>query len=272
MVLTLLFNQPFGAPTASDRSPDVLSLSLPADSASPHPCDPDAGASQTANVTAVTSKSTPTKRERRKDPAWDEVIIADGIASCKRCDRTIHQLGETHVERVRHHLQNKCCKRLKTKAITSCFPAALTPSNLTAFKKQFALWFYSTGMAFDKASHPTLLLALQILHPGVAIPSPYELATTLLNMCYSDFKMMMSHKLRGKKCTLNTDGWTDINGKSVINYVLECEGESYFLESTYTGSTSHDAEFLALVSSVLLNLLSLPQLLPLSLIIQRPTG
>ncbi|EGZ06194.1 hypothetical protein PHYSODRAFT_390873, partial [Phytophthora sojae] len=45
--------------------------------------------------------------------------------------------------------------------------------------------------------------------------------------------------------TLYTDGWTDVNGKSVINYVLECEGESYFLGSVYTGSTSHDAVFLS---------------------------
>ncbi|KAE9345842.1 hypothetical protein PF008_g8575 [Phytophthora fragariae] len=53
------------------------------------------------------------------------------------------------------------------------------------------------------------------------------------------------HKITGKKYTLYTDGWTDVNGKSVINYVLECEGDTYFLESVYTGSTSHDALFSA---------------------------
>ncbi|KAE9360174.1 hypothetical protein PR003_g384 [Phytophthora rubi] len=100
-------------------------------------------------------------------------------------------------------------------------------------------------MAFNKATHPSLLQALQMLHPGVDIPSAHQLSTTLLNMCYRDFKVKMVHKITGKKCTLYTDGWTDVNGKSVINYVLECEGETYFLESVYTGSTSHDTLFLA---------------------------
>ncbi|KAE9332320.1 hypothetical protein PR003_g14573 [Phytophthora rubi] len=100
-------------------------------------------------------------------------------------------------------------------------------------------------MAFNKATHPSLLQALQMLHPGVVIPSAHQLSTTLLNMCYRDFKVKMVHKITGKKCTLYTDGWAGVNGKSVINYVLECEGETYFLESVYTGSTSHDALFLA---------------------------
>lgn len=94
-----------------------------------------------------------------------------------------------------------------------------------------ALWFYSTGMAFNKAAHPVFLQALQILHPGAAIPSSHQLLTTMLNASYSDFKVMMAHKLRGKKATLNTEGWTDINVKGAINHVLECEGETYFLES-----------------------------------------
>ncbi|KAF4038054.1 hypothetical protein GN244_ATG09828 [Phytophthora infestans] len=133
----------------------------------------------------------------------------------KTCERIIHQLGETHVERVRHHLQKKCTKRLKTKTITSCFPAVLSARNVTEFKKIFALWFYSTGTAFHKVSYSSLLQGLQILHPGVEIPSARELAAT------------------------------EIKGKSVINNVLDFEGESYFLESHYTGSTSHDAVFLA---------------------------
>ncbi|KAG3170022.1 hypothetical protein PI126_g2548 [Phytophthora idaei] len=69
-----------------------------------------------------------------------------------------------------------------------------------------------------------MLQAFQILHPGVEILSSHELVTTLVSMRHGDFEVMMSHRLRGKKCTLDTDGWSDINGKSVINYVLDCEG------------------------------------------------
>ncbi|KAF4038422.1 hypothetical protein GN244_ATG09494 [Phytophthora infestans] len=52
-------------------------------------------------------------------------------------------------------------------------------------------------------------------------------------MGYFNFKMMMLHKLKGTKYTLNTDGWTDINGKRVIKYVLQCEGEQYISECVY---------------------------------------
>ncbi|ETM50078.1 hypothetical protein L914_05830 [Phytophthora nicotianae] len=43
------------------------------------------------------------------------------------------------------------------------------------------------------------------------------------------------HKRQSKTCA-----WTDINDKSEINFVLECEKDSYFLESNYAGSIFHD--------------------------------
>ncbi|KAG6959767.1 hypothetical protein JG688_00009935 [Phytophthora aleatoria] len=44
--------------------------------------------------------------------------------------------------------------------------------------------------------------------------------------------------------TIVTDGWTGINGLSVINYVAVAGKKTYFLESVHTGCQSHDAEFL----------------------------
>ncbi|ETP53823.1 hypothetical protein F442_01308 [Phytophthora nicotianae P10297] len=77
------------------------------------------GPTQSASAAVATSKSPPTKCGRRKGPAWDEVIAADGIVFCKKCERIIRQMGETHVERVRHRLQKKSTKRHKLKPITS---------------------------------------------------------------------------------------------------------------------------------------------------------
>ncbi|KAE8999723.1 hypothetical protein PF005_g19360 [Phytophthora fragariae] len=124
------------------------------------------------------------QRGRCKDPAWKEVIVADGIVSCRKCEKIIHHMGETHVERVCHHLQQKYSKRLKTPVITSCFPRALSENKISEFQKLFALWFYSTGMAFHKVDHPTLTRALAVLTPAAVVPTRYQLTTPLLNGCF----------------------------------------------------------------------------------------
>ncbi|KAG3236987.1 hypothetical protein PI124_g18014 [Phytophthora idaei] len=69
----------------------------------------------------------PAKKGRRKDPVWDDVIVADDIVSCKTCEKIIYQLGKTHVEHVRDHFKRKCPKRPVLKTITACFPPALVP-------------------------------------------------------------------------------------------------------------------------------------------------
>ncbi|KAK1931762.1 hypothetical protein P3T76_012694 [Phytophthora citrophthora] len=100
-------------------------------------------------------------------------------------------------------------------------------------------------MAFNKVNHGTFVKALAILNPGVVLPTARELAISLLDSSYGALKLVMVHRVKGKKCTLATDAWTDVNGKSVINYVLICGEDTYLLETVYTGSTSHSAAFLA---------------------------
>jgi hypothetical protein len=55
----------------------------------------------------------------------------------------------------------------------------------------------------------------------------------------------MVHTVKGEQCTLDSDAWTDATEQNVINYVLLCGKDSNFLESVYTGSTSHDAKLLS---------------------------
>ncbi|KAF4133001.1 hypothetical protein GN958_ATG17757 [Phytophthora infestans] len=60
-------------------------------------------------------------------------------------------------------------------------------------------------MTLSSASHAAAT-PLDSAPKGGATPSLYELATTLPNICFSDFKVMMLHKLKCKKCTFSTDG------------------------------------------------------------------
>ncbi|KAG6596103.1 uncharacterized protein IUM83_18617 [Phytophthora cinnamomi] len=181
----------------------------------------------------------------RTDPVWDNVIVDEGIVSCKRCEKIIHHMGKTHVERVRYHMEKKCIKHPRNQLIPSCFSPALSAEAIDTFQKGFALWFYSTGMAFNKISHPTLAAALSLLQPGSFVPTRQQLATSLLNSCYEDYRLRMAHELSGQPCTLTTDAWTDMTGKAVLNYVAICGEKTFFLESVYTGAVSHDAAFLA---------------------------
>ncbi|RAW29573.1 hypothetical protein PC110_g14067 [Phytophthora cactorum] len=100
-------------------------------------------------------------------------------------------------------------------------------------------------MAFNKVNHATLVKALAALNLGAVLHTARELATTLLDSSYGEFKLVMVHRVKGKKSTLVIDAWTDVNGKSVINYVRICGDDTYLLETVYTGSTLHSASYLA---------------------------
>ncbi|KAG2762133.1 hypothetical protein PC129_g936 [Phytophthora cactorum] len=121
----------------------------------------------------------------------------------------------------------------------------MTPAKIHEFHKLFAMWFYSTGMAFNKAAHHTLAAALRLLTPSDIVPTRQQLAGDLLNVCYDDFRSKMILKIANRRCTVVADTWTDINGNAVINYVLVFEDMTVFFESVYSGSDSHDAPYLA---------------------------
>ncbi|KAE9049921.1 hypothetical protein PR003_g5399 [Phytophthora rubi] len=231
---------PFGSTLPPVFNPNLVGVDNKVETASDPPPLPRLSSPLRIFRVPPPSSQSKSKRGRRKDPVWEGVIIIDDIVSCQKCEKIIHQMGATHVERVRLHLQKKCSKRLKTKPIMSCFPSALSPSVVHGFQKQFAMWFYSTG----KVSHPALTLALSVLHAGAVFPTRYQLTNSILTECFEEMLLKIVHTNKGKRCTLTTDGWTDINGKSVINYVLIIGPDTYFLESVYTGAVSHDATFL----------------------------
>ncbi|GMF43174.1 unnamed protein product [Phytophthora fragariaefolia] len=99
-------------------------------------------------------------------------------------------------------------------------------------------------MPFYKFGHPSLAEALQLLHPGAVVSTPDQLATILLDQAYKKSIKVLTLTLAGKVVTLVTDGWTDINGQAVTNYVVVCSNLTFFLDSAYTGTQAHDVEFL----------------------------
>ncbi|KAG2838540.1 hypothetical protein PC111_g4204 [Phytophthora cactorum] len=55
----------------------------------------------------------------------------------------------------------------------------------------------------------------------------------------------MVHRVKDKNCTLSTDPWTNVNGKNIISYILNCGKDDFLLETLYTRSASHSATVIA---------------------------
>ncbi len=98
---------------------------------------------------------------------------------------------------------------------------------------------------FNKIQHKLLRDALQVLRVDVELPSRYDLSNNLLDKEYASSVSHIEKTFTGQYCCLSTDGWTDVNGSSVMNYIAIGQNKSFFLESEYTGASSHTAEFLA---------------------------
>ncbi|KAF4130774.1 hAT family C-terminal dimerization region [Phytophthora infestans] len=183
---------------------------------------------------------------RKADAAWSHVDVdPQGGVWFKKCNQLLQTTGRSHVERIKHHLTKRCSAKRTTALITDTFRPRLKSDTTKQFQDRLAWWVYSTGMPFYRIGHISFLEALQLLHPDVKVPSPEQLATVFLDRAYSKSIKMLKVALDGKIVTLVTDGWTDINGLAVVNYVVVCGEYTFFLESVYTGTQAHDAEFLA---------------------------
>ncbi|KAG3092358.1 hypothetical protein PC122_g6574 [Phytophthora cactorum] len=182
---------------------------------------PTTAATASKSVVTSTASSVPACRGGHlQDLALNDVLVADGVVPCKKCEQTIHTLGKTHVERVRYNMAKKCDI------------AGQAERKQVVMAGVLALLTHLEGI-------PTPIRHVVIQH------GDGQLATTLLNSCYYEARSANVLKLRGKQYTLVTDAWMDTNGQSVIYYVALDEELAIFLESDYSESISHDALYLA---------------------------
>ncbi|KAE8991343.1 hypothetical protein PR003_g3812 [Phytophthora rubi] len=116
----------------------------------------------------------------------------------------------------------------------------MNASVLKEFPERFAWWMYITRMPFCKTEHHALVETLQVLSPGISVPSAYQLTNPSLDVAYNKSIVGLTVKLVGRVVTLETDGRTDINGMTDVIYMAVSGDLSYFLESVYTGAQIHD--------------------------------
>jgi len=100
--------------------------------------------------------------------------------------------------------------------ITSCFRPPLSQVKIAALQQRFALWFYTTGLAFNKAAHPTLEAAMRVLTPSAGVLTRKQLGTSLLDTTYDNFR---------SKMMLSTRVALHVNNRCVNRYQRESCGE-----------------------------------------------
>ncbi|GMF22084.1 unnamed protein product [Phytophthora fragariaefolia] len=130
----------------------------------------------------------------------------------------------------KHHLVKRNSATSSTTLITDTFRPQLKSNTTKPFQDKLAWWVYNTGMTFYKVGHASLTAALQLLHPGDIVPTSDLLTTILLDQAYTKSIKVLGLALAGKVVTLVTDGWTDINGQAVVNYVVVCSKFTFFLK------------------------------------------
>ncbi|XP_020690427.1 probable glutamyl endopeptidase, chloroplastic [Dendrobium catenatum] len=108
----------------------------------------------------------------------------------------------------------------------------------------FSRWMYDAGIPFNAVNYdsfPIMVEALGQFGHGMKPPSYHEARVTYLRK-----EVGHTHELLRRhqedcvryNCSLMTDGWTSRNGKSLINFLVNCPRGSAFIESIDASSFS----------------------------------
>jgi hypothetical protein len=112
---------------------------------------------------------------------------------------------------------------------------------------------YATGLPLSLLENSYWQSALQELRPSYQIPSTYDLSTPLLEAEYKRVMLASEEKIAQALClSLMTDGWTNVLGDGVINFVISTP-EPVFYKAVEPGEERETAVY---ISSQIINVIS----------------
>lgn len=123
----------------------------------------------------------------------------------------------------------------------------LKPSEHKKIAYRMAMHYYITGSSFQRIDQHHLAEAFKIARPDIKLPTRAQLAGPLLEQCYLQCSSTLDNTISasdGMAC-LVTDGSSNINNESIVNYMLVLEGRQFFLESVATEEQGHTADYIA---------------------------
>ena len=184
---------------------------------------------------------------------------------CQHCRVIVNHRGQ--VANVRKHFTNHCNKITlqkrcfdnessllphvqeikKQKTLPDIFSTVPSEVEQPYLQKAISLWIYETGLPLNTCDNDSFRRMLGIIRPGLQPPSRKVVAGSHLNEFHGTVKELLMNELNDGKTmyTLGTDGWTDINGNSITNYMLTSPKSQFLLESGSLGAVSHNADNLS---------------------------
>ncbi|XP_037505903.1 uncharacterized protein LOC119382269 [Rhipicephalus sanguineus] len=110
--------------------------------------------------------------------------------------------------------------------------------------KALAKAIYASNSPFSLVTNDYWQAAFKALRSSYKPPSRHSLAGPLLDAEYEAATVSMNNSIEKASCiTLVTDGWTNVEGESVINFVL-CTPSPLFFKSVTTGTNRHTAAYM----------------------------
>ena len=120
----------------------------------------------------------------------------------------------------------------------------LTPTEQIKFENLVGLHFILSGSAFQRADETNFKESYKMLCPTITTPSRKEIAGPILKRLYKHFQALAYTFLIGAIICLGSDGWTNINGLPVVNYIAINPDKSLYIHSV-TAKVEHSADWLA---------------------------
>jgi hypothetical protein len=152
------------------------------------------------------------------------------IVACIHCQKELFK-KYSRVADLRKHIDTDC-KVFKRDGLQSSVTDYFPPRPDSDVKEAMAHlcdWFYATGTPFERIEHPALLNFAKALNADVdRLPTRKQLSGPYLDGKYEDYRgKVASHVDVAEHVCLTSDGWSDVNSNSVVNYMAVCSTQHY---------------------------------------------
>jgi hypothetical protein len=106
---------------------------------------------------------------------------------------------------------------------------------------------YMNALPFLLVEDPSFWALFAMVAPALRLPSRHKLSGPLLDQVHGNVRKHAIVRIKAKKLvSIVTDGWSDTNRSSIINFVVVAPGmPSVFWTSIATGAEKHTGEYVA---------------------------
>ena len=115
-----------------------------------------------------------------------------------------------------------------------------------AVTKAFARWIYSANIPLSVTENPYFREFAEKIRPAWKYPSRFQLSSKLLDSEVADADAVNNNAIaRASTIVMQSDGWTSVKGKSLINFTAVCDHTPIYLDTIDSKTKSHTGAYIA---------------------------